>query len=82
MTLGYESAALAWSDVLAGVAVLVLGFVSLSWRFPIARWATAGVGLWVLFAPLLFWAPTAAAYLNDTLVGALVIGRASCRERV
>ena len=48
--------------------------MSLSWRFAIARWATAGVGLWVLFAPLLFWAPTAAAYLNDTLVGALVIG--------
>jgi len=78
VTLGYESAALAWSDVLAGVAVLVLGFVSLSWRFPIARWATAGVGLWLLFAPLLFWAPTAAAYLNDTLVGALVIGFAVC----
>jgi nucleoside-diphosphate-sugar epimerase len=73
-TLGYQSQALVWSDVLAGVAVLALAFVSLSWRFPLARWATAGVGMWLLFAPLLFWAPTAAAYLNDTLVGALVIG--------
>jgi hypothetical protein len=73
-TLGYQSQALVWSDVLSGLAVLVLAFISLSWRFPIARWATAGVGLWLLFAPLLFWAPTAAAYLNDTLVGALVIG--------
>ena len=67
---------MAWSDVLSGLAIVALAFVSLSWRFPLARWATAGVGLWVLFAPLLFWAPTAAAYLNDTLVGALVIGLA------
>jgi Vitamin K epoxide reductase family len=73
-TLGYQSQALVWSDVLAGVAVLVLGFVSLSWRVPLARWATAGVGMWLLFAPLVFWAPSAAAYLNNTLVGALVIG--------
>jgi hypothetical protein len=33
----------------------------------------AGLGLWLLFAPLLFWTPSAAAYANDTLVGALVI---------
>jgi len=76
-TLGYESTALVWSDVLAGLAIVVLAFVSLSWRFPIARWACAGVGLWLLFAPLLFWAPTAAAYLNDTLVGGLVVGLAA-----
>jgi uncharacterized membrane protein len=31
------------------------------------------VGLWLLFAPLVFWTPDAAAYMNDTLVGALVI---------
>jgi nucleoside-diphosphate-sugar epimerase len=72
--LGYASTELAWSDFLSGMAVLALGFVSLSWRFGLARWATAAVGLWLLFAPLIFWAPGAAAYLNDTLVGALVIG--------
>ena len=31
------------------------------------------MGIWLLFAPLVFWAPTAGAYLNDTLVGTLVI---------
>lgn len=31
------------------------------------------VGLWLLFAPLLFWTPSAAAYANDTVVGALAI---------
>lgn len=34
----------------------------------------------LLFAPLLFWAPTAAEYLNDTLAGALVIGFATVRR--
>jgi uncharacterized membrane protein len=29
-----------------------------------------------MFAPLVFWAPTAAGYLNDTLVGALVVALA------
>lgn len=76
ITLGYRSAALVWSDVLSGVAIMLLALLSLSWRLGWARWATTAVGLWLLFAPLVFWAPTAAAYLNDTLVGALVIGLA------
>jgi nucleoside-diphosphate-sugar epimerase/uncharacterized membrane protein len=76
-TLGYASRALVWSDVLSGVALIALAFVSLSWRWPIARWGCAAIGVWLLFAPLVFWAPTAAAYLNDTLVGALVIGLAA-----
>ena len=29
--------------------------------------------MWLLFAPLVFWAPTAAGFSNDTLVGALVV---------
>jgi len=32
----------------------------------------AGVGVWLMAAPLVFWAPTAAAYATDTLVGTLV----------
>lgn len=37
------------------------------------RWGVALVGTWLQFAPLFFWAPTAAAYINATLVGALAI---------
>jgi uncharacterized membrane protein len=29
--------------------------------------------LWLLFAPLIFWSPSAAVYANDTFIGALVI---------
>ena len=64
---------LAWSDVASGLAIALFGLLSLSQRFGWAQWANAAVGVWLLFAPLLFWAPSAASYTNDTLVGALVI---------
>jgi nucleoside-diphosphate-sugar epimerase/uncharacterized membrane protein len=73
-TLGYDSPWMRWSDALAGTAVIGLGIVSLWWRAALVRWAVAAMGFWVMVAPLIFWAPTAAGYLNGTLVGALVIG--------
>ncbi|WP_316013310.1 NAD-dependent epimerase/dehydratase family protein [Roseobacter sp. HKCCA0434] len=72
--LGYGDSWLALSDVVAGLALIVAGFLSLSWRLPMARFAAAGIGTWVLFAPLLFWTPNGAAYVNATLVGMLAIG--------
>jgi nucleoside-diphosphate-sugar epimerase len=72
-TMNYTGTAMAFSDLFAGVALIVLGFLSLSWRQTWARWAAAGVGLWLLFAPLLFWTTNASAYLNSTLVGMLAI---------
>ena len=75
--LGYESAAMTASDILAGLLIIATSLVALSWRFILVRWLSAAVGLWVMFAPLLFWAPTAQAYLNGTLVGALIFGFAA-----
>lgn len=72
--LGYRAQELVVSDLITGAVVLICGLISLSPRYGLVRWVTATAGLWLLFAPLVFWAPTAAAYLNDTLVGALVIG--------
>ncbi len=72
--LGYESAALVMSDVASGCALLALALLSLSWRAGWARWGCALIGSWLLCAPVIFWAPTAVSYLNDTLVGMLVIG--------
>lgn len=77
-TLDYQSAAMTWSDIIAGALVMVTGACSLSsgkW-LRLARFDTALVGLWVMAAPLVFWAPTAAAYLNGTLVGALTFALA------
>lgn len=73
-TLGYQSQGLIWSDIISGAVIVCLGLLCLSWKFAMLRWACAGIGFWLLFAPLIFWAPTAAAYLNDTLVGSLIIG--------
>ncbi len=62
-----------WSDLLSGIALVILGLLSLNPRRLWAPWAASLVGVWLLFAPVIFWAPSAAAYANDTFVGALVI---------
>ena len=36
-------------------------------------WGACFVGLWLLSAPIMLWTPSAAAYVNDTLVGTLVV---------
>lgn len=73
-SLGYESDGLIWSDVASGTAIVALGTLALWRRWDFwGRWGVCFVGLWLLFAPLAFSAPTAAAYWNDTIAGALVI---------
>lgn len=62
-----------WSDIISGVLLIVLGWLSLKPGRALAKWAACFVGIWLTLAPVLFWAPSAAVYLNDTLVGALVI---------
>jgi hypothetical protein len=64
---------LAWSDILSGAAIVILAALALNPRFDLARWGVCAVGLWLLLAPLVFWARGAAAYNNDTLIGALVV---------
>lgn len=78
LTLGYESPAMRASDYASGLLLIVLAAMTLSakpWG-RIARWGVGGVGLWLATAPLVFWAPSAAAYLNGTLLGAVVMGLA------
>ena len=74
--LDYRSAALRTSDIVSGALVILLAALSLSHR-PTpkfwAPWANSLVGVWLLCAPLVFWAPAASAYANDTLIGALVV---------
>ncbi|QMT60826.1 vitamin K epoxide reductase family protein [Legionella sp. PC997] len=73
-SLGYTSYPLVLSDIISGSILLLFASLSLSWRLSSARWVCASIGLWLIFAPLIFWAPTAAAYLNDTLIGTLIVG--------
>ncbi len=74
--LGYGSIWMTLSSVLGGVAVMMLGFLSLSWRTPWARWVMAAVGVLVMASPILFWAREAGAYINAFLVGSLIAGLA------
>jgi hypothetical protein len=62
-----------WSDIISGLLLLVFGWRSLRPNRPVSVWICCFVGIWLSLAPLLLWAPTGAAYLNDTLVGMLVI---------
>ncbi len=72
-TLGYRTMAMTSSDIVSGALLVVFGTLTLLPRFDLARWGICAVGIWLLFAPLLFWTPDAAAYANDTLVGTLAI---------
>ncbi len=73
VTLDYNSAALGWSDVVSGTLIIVLATITLVRGAAWSVWANSLVGVWLLFAPLVFWAPTGAGFTNDTLAGALMI---------
>lgn len=73
-TFDYRSAAMTWSDMVSGALLVGLATAAFVPRYDFyGRWSVALVGTWLQFAPLVFWAPTAAAYLNDTIVGAFAI---------
>lgn len=69
----YPSAWLRTSDIVSGVALIALSVSALVFRLQSIKWVLAGVGLWLTAAPLIFWAPDAASYANDTLIGSLVL---------
>jgi hypothetical protein len=73
-TFQYNDSSMLWSDVLSGIAMI--GIAAFSLKFPKLAWVTyvnALVGVWLLIAPLVFWAPHPAVYANDTLIGTLLI---------
>ena len=68
------------SELVLGAALIVCAALALSWRAQWARWACAGIGSLVMAIPFLFSTANAAAYLSDTLVGALIFGFAVCTK--
>ncbi|WP_233555668.1 vitamin K epoxide reductase family protein [Pontibacter oryzae] len=63
-----------WSDIISGALLIIFGWRGLTPNRPVSIWICCFIGIWITMAPLLFWSPSAVAYLNDTLVGALIIG--------
>lgn len=70
---GLRAQLMTWSDVISGVLLLIFGWRALTPNRPVSLWLCCGVGVWLTVAPVLFWAPTAASYLNDTAIGMLLI---------
>lgn len=62
-----------WSDIVSGVLLIIFGARSLKPNRPVSLWICCLVGVWLSMAPLIFWAPQAAIYINDTFIGVLVI---------
>ena len=62
-----------WSSVVSGALLVVLGWRALRPDRPVAWWGACFVGIWLVFAPVVLWSPTASGYVNDSLVGVLVI---------
>ncbi|MFW6310101.1 MAG: vitamin K epoxide reductase family protein, partial [Prolixibacteraceae bacterium] len=66
-------AAMTWSDIISGILLIVFGWRSLRPDRPVSNWIICLTGIWMTTAPVFFWAPTAAAYLNSVITGALAI---------
>lgn len=73
LSLSQRAAAMTWSDILSGIALIFFGWRSLRPNRPISLWACCFLGIWLTMAPVLFWSPTAAGFLNGSLLGMLVI---------
>ena len=72
-TFGFQSRPLTISNWICGLLLIGLGLKARSRPKAFWIWTIVAIGIWLQFTPLIFWAPDAAAYLNDTFVGSLVI---------
>ncbi|TDW20249.1 nucleoside-diphosphate-sugar epimerase [Rhizobium azibense] len=68
-----RDARLGASEVLSGLLVVTFALLGMYRRWSSVQWITALLGVWVMFAPLVFWTTSAAAYATDTLAGILIV---------
>jgi len=73
LSLSQRVAVMKWGDIISGILLLVFGFRSLVPNRPVSVWICCFVGVYLSIAPLVFWSPTAAGYINDTLAGMMVM---------
>lgn len=68
--MGYLGEPIAISDFVSGAAAIALALIALRGPGRAApKWLLCMLGVWLLHAPLIFWTPSAAAYLNSTVAG-------------
>ncbi len=73
LTFDHHSQAMTISDIVSGALLIVFGSVAVAYSRQWLLWVLCLIGVWLQFAPLAFWAPEAVSYVNDTVVGVLVI---------
>jgi len=69
----YKCPALTMSDTICGALIILFEFLAFSPCRALLRWCIPIVAFWLLFAPLVFWSPTPAVYLIDSLIACFVI---------
>ncbi len=73
VTFGYAHTPSRISDWICGLLLIAFGLISMKPHCAGWIWGGCIVGIWLQFAPLLFWAQNPVIYLNDTLIGVLAI---------
>ena len=73
VTFGYNDSIMILNDQITGALLVVLGFIAamVSSRGQVPIFLL--MGLWLSLAPLIFWALEPIAFLNDTLLGIIVL---------
>src|SRR5690606_28835251 len=61
------------SEISSGLLIAGLALAGMARGRHWMHWITAALGLWVMFAPLVFWTTSAGAYSIDTIVGMMVV---------
>lgn len=81
-TVGYESPAVLWNDVIAGGALFALGLLRVMIpAIRVSRFVDGALGGWLIVAPFLFGYIQPGAFWNSILVGILVLLFATLRGR-
>ncbi|MES2199729.1 MAG: vitamin K epoxide reductase family protein [Chlamydiota bacterium] len=73
VTFGYKDSKMWLSDPISGLLLMAVGVFACTTGKKFFYLSAVVLGFWLQLAPLVFWAPDGVTYLNDTLVGLLVI---------
>ena len=76
ITFGTQSHPLIYCNFVSGLLLIFLGIKCRKNPTSLEIWAITAIGIWLQLSPLLFWAPKAASYINDTFVGVWIIALA------
>lgn len=73
-TFGYKMQAMVYNDLIAGALLIFLSYLALRPYRLWAQWGVIFLGIFMFITPMLFWAKEGAAFLNNYIIGTLVIG--------